>query len=154
MLESRPEDASHTWNQMTEWKGSFVLSLKCSNQFIGFPHGCWSYYNSGRWKKLFFHNFQYLMNDHHQFGLKLDQMKKGNEKATFPSIIIFLPWLPTLHKLSQRVNQSSQYPTWTMFATGGGTKKFRFGWVVFLKTSQELRMLSPSLFIQGSQCKC
>ena len=22
------------------------------------------------------------------------------------------------------------------------------------KTSQELRMLSPSLFIQGSQCKC
>ena len=23
-----------------------------------------------------------------------------------------------------------------------------------LKTSQELRMLSPSLFIQGSQCKC
>ena len=25
---------------------------------------------------------------------------------------------------------------------------------VTMKTSQELRMLSPSLFIQGSQCKC
>ena len=25
---------------------------------------------------------------------------------------------------------------------------------VILQTSQELRMLSPSLFIQGSQCKC
>ena len=33
---------------------------------------------------------------------------------------------------------------------GGGQRPF----INFIKTSQKLRMLSPSLFIQWSQCKC